>query len=74
MVYAQACAGDYSTAFTDYVQMAIGVCKHTIQGLTSEDDVAGEFLYQGGQVAEIGIGICEEFVHGIISLQKSNHL
>ena len=60
---AQASASDYSAAFTDYVQVAVGVCMHTFQRFTSEDDVTGEFLHQDGKVGEGGIGICKEFVH-----------
>lgn len=43
--------------------MTVAVRKHPLQGFPCEDDVVREFLHQDGDVAEVGIGICEEFVH-----------
>ncbi len=54
---AQACASDYSTVLSDHVQMAVGVSKHTPQGFSCEDDVAGELLHQDREIVEVGFGI-----------------
>lgn len=63
VVYAQAGASDYSSVLTDYVQMAVAIGKQSLQGFLCEDDVAGEFPHQDGEVVEVGGGVCEEFVH-----------
>ena len=60
---AQTCTSDYSTVLTDYIQTTVAICKHTLQGIASKDNVAGEFLHQDRKVIEIGVGVCEEFVH-----------
>ena len=41
--------------------MAVAVRKHPRQRFPCEDDVAGEFLHQDGDVVEVGGGKCEEF-------------
>ena len=63
MENAQAGASDNSAFFSDYVQVTVGVGKHTFQRFACEDDAAGEFLHQGGKVGKVGRGVCEEFVH-----------
>ena len=57
MVYAQTGASDNSVYFTDYVQMAVAVGKHTLQRFASEYDVAGELLHQDGKISEVGRGV-----------------
>ena len=50
VVYAQASASDNPAAFSCYIQMAVAICKQSLQGLSCEDNVAGEFLHQDGEV------------------------
>lgn len=40
--------------------MAVAIGKQSLQRIPCEDDVAGEFLHQDGEVVEVGGGKCEE--------------